>query len=104
MTREIEIACAGFGDLRLDNDREELTYLNCLSSIWHLSDCHDGSTRTGKSVCRWSYNPHNSSLVKDEPFASTDYSFCNRCLPRLAMEAGRRTKSTCVESSSSSSS
>ena len=91
---------------RVDEDvgvRKGLYVLNCLSSIWHLSETHDSTTHAGRTVCRWNYSPHNSTLVREEPFASSDSSFCNRCLPRLAMEAGRGSRRAEVSSSSSSS-
>ena len=86
-----------------DGSRKGLYVLNCLSNIWHLSSQHDSSTHAGKTICRWNYTLHNSTAVKDEPFASRDSSFCNRCLPRLSMEAGRVTSRNVASSSDSSS-
>ena len=79
-----------------------LFVLNCRSNIWHLSAQHDGEAITGQTVCRWKYSSHNANLVDVEPFPSADTTFCNRCLPKLAMVA--KTNRNGSESSSSSSS
>ena len=81
-----------------------LYVLNCLSNIWHLSDQHDKATTTGRTVCRWNYSSHNSTIVDVEPFSTPDFSYCNRCLPRLAMDAGQRDRKVAVSTSSSTSS
>ena len=76
--------------------------LNCVSDIWHLSAAHDSMTDKGKTICKWEYSRHNSIQSSAEPFASLEHTFCNRCLPRLAI--GSRSKEDITSSSSSASS
>ena len=78
---------------------DDVYVLNCASDIWHLASVFNASSMTGTTVCKWQFTRHNAQTVPVAPFAARGFSFCVRCLPRLAVENSAQALS---ESSSSS--
>ena len=58
---------------------------NPLSDIWHRANVHNLKDISGKCFCGWAYNVRNARCAHEVPRPLEKNSYCERCLPQLAL-------------------